>query len=165
METEQVHTTSIRQNVLGPLYKPRRSPALRMTPMIDVIFLLLIFFVLTAKFRTPEQFLPIHLPASDSQIESFNVIDPLQINISATKSGCVARIGNTENILIENITVDTGLAGFASKLVDTLNVQKRTHADPIEITCADEVKWDHLVKIYDSLAAMGLNNITFTMTE
>jgi len=42
---------------------------LRMTPMIDVIFLLLIFFVCTASFQPPEQWLPtlFSLPGSVSE--------------------------------------------------------------------------------------------------
>ena len=35
----------------------------RMTPLIDVVFLLLIFFVCTASFRRPEELLPTNLSA------------------------------------------------------------------------------------------------------
>ena len=36
----------------------------KMTPMIDVIFLLLIFFVCTASFRAAEEVLPAQMPSS-----------------------------------------------------------------------------------------------------
>ena len=47
----------------------RERMQLRMTPMIDVIFLLLIFFVCTASFQPPEQWLPtpFSLPGSVSE--------------------------------------------------------------------------------------------------
>jgi len=43
--------------------------------------------------------------------------------------------------------------------------QKRTADDPIEIRCDDDLKWDHLVKIYNILYGMGAGNITFVINE
>lgn len=40
---------------------------LRMTPLVDVIFLLLIFFVCTAQFRRPEENLPAQVEASATE--------------------------------------------------------------------------------------------------
>ncbi|MCS7238986.1 MAG: biopolymer transporter ExbD [Thermoguttaceae bacterium] len=40
---------------------------LRMTPLVDVIFLLLVFFVCTAQFRPPEENLPAQVQGSHSQ--------------------------------------------------------------------------------------------------
>jgi biopolymer transport protein ExbD len=136
-----------------------------MTAMIDVIFLLLTFFVLTARFRTPEEFLPIHLPTADAAVQKFGIIEPLEIDISADQAGCVVRIGQLETVRIEAGRGAEGLAAFANELTNILSRQKRTTGDPIEIRCAGEIKWDHLVKIYNVLQAMGINDITFRMTE
>jgi biopolymer transport protein ExbD len=38
-----------------------------MTPMVDVAFLLLIFFMCTTQFKPPEE-VPVHLPGSSSEI-------------------------------------------------------------------------------------------------
>lgn len=133
--------------------------------MIDVIFLLLTFFVLTARFRTPEEFLPIHLPTADAAVQRFGVIEPLQIDISADQACCVVRIGQLETVRIEAGRGAEGLVDFANKLTDILSQQKRTADDPIELRCDDYVTWDHLVKIYNVLQAMGINDITFRMTE
>lgn len=46
----------------------RRGPSLDMTAMVDVAFLLLTFFMLTAQFREPEP-IPIVLPSSNTQIK------------------------------------------------------------------------------------------------
>jgi biopolymer transport protein ExbD len=43
-------------------YADRETTSLSMTPMIDVVFLLLIFFVCTADFQPPELVLPSQLP-------------------------------------------------------------------------------------------------------
>jgi biopolymer transport protein ExbD len=51
-------------------HRPKRRVAIRidMTPMVDVAFLLLIFFMVTTVFRTP-QALEINLPPHDVKIE------------------------------------------------------------------------------------------------
>ncbi len=144
-----------------PLRKKRRF-VLLMTPMIDVIFLLLTFFLLTANFRTPEDFLPIRLPDKQTpQIPS--IIEPLSIAIAATQTGFNVEIANIDTVAIENATLDEGLAAFATKLKNTIQSQQRRPNDPVEIYCTDEVTWDHLIKIYNILHAMGIDNITFNL--
>ena len=140
---------------------------LRIAPMIDVIFLLLTFFVLTARFRVPEQFLPINLPSA-AYARQTGVIEPLVINLAADDSQCIANFGAAAQAgesVIRAETIDADLAGFAGDFVEVLRSQKRHVGDPVEIFCSDEVKWDYLVKIYNVLYAMGINDITFAMTE
>jgi len=151
------------QNPTGdfPLRK-RRGFFLQMTPMIDVIFLLLTFFLLTANFRTPEDFLPIRLP--DKQARKIpSIIEPLSIAIAATQIGFEVEIADMGTIAIENEKLQQGLADFANKLKNTILSQQRSPEDPVEICCADEVTWDHLIKIYNILHAMGIDNITFNL--
>ncbi|MCF7956565.1 MAG: biopolymer transporter ExbD [Phycisphaerae bacterium] len=151
------------QNPAGdfPLRK-KRGFVLQMTPMIDVIFLLLTFFLLTANFRTPEDFLPIRLPDKQTrQIPS--IIEPLSISINVTPTGLNVQIADFDNVAVENASLDQGLADFATKLKSTIESQQRRPDDPVEISCADEVTWDHLVKIYNILNAMGIDNITFNL--
>jgi len=151
------------QNPVGdfPLRK-RRGFVLQMTPMIDVIFLLLTFFLLTANFRTPEDFLPIRLPDKQRpQIPS--IIEPLSIAIAATQIGFNVDIAGTETLTIENEKLDQGLADFATRLKNTIQSQQRRPDDPVELVCGDEVTWDHLIKIYHILHAMGIDNITFNV--
>jgi biopolymer transport protein ExbD len=135
-----------------------------MTPMIDVIFLLLTFFVLTARFRTPEQFLAIHLPTAEAAVEKFGLVEPLIISISGAKGGCQVQIGTDKALHIEGAHYAEGLADFANELAEVLSLQKRTAGDPIELQCDDYVRWDDLVKIYNTLQGTGISDITFQMT-
>ncbi len=49
--------------------KPKRIPIkIDMTPMVDIAFLLLVFFMSTTQFRPPEEF-PVRLPSSHSEIK------------------------------------------------------------------------------------------------
>lgn len=165
-EMEPLTGNSIEREVYWRLRRQRRRVVgLRMTPMIDVIFLLLTFFVLTAKFRLPEQFLPIKLPNANASVERFGVIEPLVIHIFETDSGCVVEVGGSGEALIESGSMEEGLGVFVSNFNDILGLEKRRVSDPIEIKCEDMVRWDYLVKIYNILYAMGVTDITFEMTE
>ncbi len=164
MESGQGKFEGIRARVLGGLPRRKRRFGLRMTPMIDVIFLLLTFFVLTAKFRTPEQFLPIHLAAADAAQQHFGPIEPLIISISGAEGGCLVEIGGLASVRVEDERYADGLVDFAGKLREVLSIQKRTASDPIELRCDEYVKWDELVKIYNVLQAAGISDITFQMT-
>ena len=137
----------------------RRKPAigLRMTPMIDVIFLLLTFFVLTAKFREPEQRLPILIGSDDTRAVRQEK-SPVRIDIAADTAGCRVRIEDGRGITVTAAHPAEGLAALAAA------VQQRMQtggAEPVELYCEDAVSWDLVVKIYDVLYTMGAQNITF----
>ena len=166
MEPEKDSQAEAGGQVGGFLHRrKRRKFTLRMTPMIDVIFLLLIFFVLTAKFRIPEQFLGSVLPKDDTAGERAGVIEPLVIYISGTEDGCVVEIGGAAKVMIPDEARDEGLADFANKLTEALAAQKRTADDPMEIECEDDVEWDYVVKIQNILYGMGIDDIAFNIPD
>ena len=148
------------------VFSNRRRPfTLRMAPMIDMVFLLLIFFLVAAKWRPQEDFLPFQLPLAQAQEQSIGKPEPLMIHISATESGCQVQIGQSDAVQIENQTIEANLAVLMEKMKSSLLAQKRFATDPIEIVCAPEVKWEHLAKIYNMFFGAGLTDITFRMTE
>ena len=166
MEPEQDKNAGAGGQLRGFLRRRKqRRHNLRMTPMIDVIFLLLIFFVLTARFRIPEQFLGSILPDNKQNEQRADVIEPLVLYIGGTDTGCEIQIGTVEKVVIQDEARDEGIAAFANKLADVLAAQKRTANDPMEIECDDDVEWDYLVKIYNVLYAMGIEDVTFDIPE
>lgn len=154
------------QTLEGLLGRKRTAGGLLMAPMIDVIFLLLTFFIITAKFREPESFVPVALPSPDSA-ESIRgrMVEPLVLEITGRAGGCLARIGAEEAIDLSEEAPEAGLAAMAFSLNQICRSQGRTSEDPIELICHDEVSWDFVVKIYDVLQAMGASRITFVITE
>ena len=134
--------------------------------MIDVIFLLLAFFVITAKFREPEAFLPVRLPSPNSaKVFRSRIVEPLILEVKGSSGGCIATIGAQEEIPLLQAAPEAGLRALAVGLFRISQSQQRTCEDPIELICHDEVTWDFVVKIYDVLQAMGACNITFVTTE
>lgn len=137
--------------------------ALRMTSMIDVIFLLLIFFLVTAKFRPQEDILPVVLPDVAAASEGMTLVEPLVINLESVDEGMKIGIPGADDLVIGKESFDSDMADFVSSLGEVFVSQNRTKADPVELRCADNLKWQHLAKVYNVLYGMGLTDITFPM--
>ena len=156
----------MRQNISELLSKSRcRSFSLRMAPMIDLIFLLLIFFLVSAKWRPQEDFLPFQLPTAQGQSQGPARPEPLEIYIFAAETGCQVQVGRDHTVQIENENIEANLIALMEKISAYLLEQKRYAEDPIEIICDAQVKWEHLAKIYNLFYGAGLTDITFRMTE
>ena len=129
---------------------------LKMTPMIDVVFLLLVFFVWTSSFELPEFDLPSSLaepPIGSAEatseippIEKFDEIvvrlkwqiDGTQIQLNGQQ---VERIGELSDRLAEIIS---------------LGVQPPVIVDPDE-----QVTMDLAVQVYDAARAAGADRVLF----
>jgi biopolymer transport protein ExbD len=140
---------------------------LRMAPMIDLIFLLLLFFLVAVRWRPKEEFLPLQLPVAAAGISAQTIVkpEPLLFQISPADAGCQVQIGVSHIVDIPAQNPEQGLALLMEKTKQCLLEQKRYAADPVEILCAGDVKWEYLAKIYNVLYGMGLSDITFRMTE
>ncbi|MFC1675612.1 biopolymer transporter ExbD [Planctomycetota bacterium] len=154
-----------RENFRRLFASRRRRFSLRMAPMIDVIFLLLIFFLVAAKWRPKEDFLPLQLASGLTQDPQAGKIEPLTITIEPTQDGCQVQIGLSQSVQIHQEYIEADLAELMETVKETLHEQKRFASDPLEIICHGQVKWDYVEKIYNVFYGIGLNDITFLMTE
>lgn len=166
MKITQKRNSGIQEAVSRRLRTRRPvSFSLRMTPMIDMIFLLLIFFLLTVNFRPMESFLPFQLPAAQAQAGHIEAVEPLVIYIFDTEVGCQVQIGQIAAIQLTARTMQEDLALFAQKTADIMHAQRRTTEDPIEIVCTGDIEWQYVAKICNVLFGMGIKDITFRMTD
>ncbi len=127
----------------------------KMTPMIDVIFLLLIFFVCTASFRAPEEVLPtrLSLPGADRS--------ELQIE---------AEMIDLEEIVVEVLWRD-GRARWQinrrdyDQLADVravLEAVKNVQIDlPVILDVEPAVPMEDVIDVYDLCRQVGLEKIQF----
>lgn len=102
--------------------KRRVGIAIDMTPMVDIAFLLLIFYMTTTQFKPPEK-QQVTLPASASQYQV-----PLSDIINVT-------VNKTDQIFLEYITnlaikKDTTIDGAPHKAGDTTIVRQYIDVDP-----------------------------------
>ncbi|MFQ5454110.1 MAG: ExbD/TolR family protein, partial [Candidatus Zixiibacteriota bacterium] len=86
--------------------KRRVSIRIDMTPMVDIAFLLLIFYMATTQFKPPEA-RAVDLPASHSQIELPNK-DIINITVTKYDSIYVDYVENRE-IEIEGVMITTSV--------------------------------------------------------
>jgi|FrelakmetLWP11LW_1041352.scaffolds.fasta_scaffold11277_2 biopolymer transport protein ExbD len=137
---------------------------LRMTAMIDMIFLLLTFFVLTAKFQKPDSQLPVVMPKPATQTTGLQPTGPMQVRIMAIESGCEVVFGDEKKTTLLKENLDVGLADISNRF---LAVAQRydVPAQGIELHCDNRVPWDYVVKIYDIFYRMGAMKITFVTQE
>ena len=116
---------------------------LEITPLVDVIFLLLIFFVLSTQFIDLKS-MSIDLPSIDKKTMSNLPENRVKIDIS--KEG---------DVLINNIILDT----FSLK---SLNKELRSISPEIKtaiISADSDTKYQYLVTIMESLNRNGFKNI------
>ena len=135
----------------------------RIVPLIDVVFLLLVFFLLTANFRPREGFLPAELPRQITRAVQMEM-EPLAVYISSDVHGnCHVQIGAADSLLIENTAGGQGFSAVTERIGLILAQQHRTEEDPVKLVPDQETSWQHVVSIYDSLWRANLRNIIFSI--
>ena len=137
---------------------------LRMVPMIDVVFLLLVFFLLAANFRSREGFLPAELPRQVVRNVSME-LEPLTLALESQADGsCVVRIGDEPSFRVLAGEAG-GFAQLTDRLAEVLGRQGRTADDPVKLMPSRFTRWDDVVKAYDAIWRLDLRNIIFAMAE
>lgn len=126
-------------------FKKKKSPEinLEITPLVDVIFLLLIFFVLSTQFIDLKS-MSIDLPSIDKK--TMSNLPENRVKIEISKEG---------DVLINNIILDT----FSLK---SLNKELRSISPDIKtaiISADSDTKYQYLVTIMESLNRNGFKNI------
>lgn len=147
LTAKKINLRNSKSSVLGPF---------RMTSMVDIIFLLLIFFLLTANFRPLEDYLPINTPAK-SQKSNFGKVEPLIISVKENQDRLIVSI-DQKNLEIKQGSRISELKIFINSI---LKNQERTNNDPVEIACSKNLSWQNLVNIYNCLFDIGITDISF----
>ena len=125
-----------------------------MTPMIDVVFLLLIFFVCTASFEPPEEVLPSSLLASGSQpadVEPLDEIDLEQVIIKISIDDVGVR-------WIVNERPVESLAALRTLLEAIASIDPTT---PVILDVDGRTPLAHAIDVYDLCRVTGFSKIQF----
>lgn len=140
-----------------PVHEPRDLDLGAMTPMIDIVFLLLIFFVVTASAQIRELLLPTELSASGAV--DVDVLppesEPLTIDVWL-KLSVAEETGRT--------VVD--MNGTLYRDLDELKAQLRTLAElgpenPIILDIQPDVPLGDIVDVYDTCQSAGFESVSF----
>jgi len=120
----------------------QRSLSVEITPLIDIVFLLVIFFVVTSKIET-NQYLTLDLPQSESF--SSSLVNNSQ-NIILLESG-VFVVNNQEFTMAD---IDKLLAGVAATF---------SREEVIVLSIEKKVFHEWIISLMDGLQALGFQNI------
>ncbi len=70
------------------IQKGRALDALNLTPLIDVVFLLLIFFLVATRFAQEDRELPVQLPAASSAMPM--TMEPQELVVNIDQNGSIS---------------------------------------------------------------------------
>ncbi|MEK6797473.1 MAG: biopolymer transporter ExbD [Planctomycetota bacterium] len=128
----------------------------RFAPMIDLSFLLLIFFMTTTRFAQPEGLLSSRMQARASSGVALP-FSPIVIRLTAT--------GPADADVALAVDRFEGAPQALPKLPDFLrSIQTQPGFDrdtPVVLVGADEVRWDHVVGAWNAALRAGFKSIAF----
>lgn len=133
---------------------PRRATAteasINMTPMIDVVFQLIIFFLVTSHFARQEAHLPLPLPAADSAALPKEDDKP-RLVINVTADGTLLFSGRS----LTPPDLQTRLSERIAELGKDVEVRIRAdrsvpyrHIEPVLLACARAGIWNVNYAVY-----------------
>ncbi|MCC6355534.1 MAG: biopolymer transporter ExbD [Verrucomicrobiae bacterium] len=131
----------------------------QMAPMIDCVFLMMIYFLLTTELTRSEADLGIQLPGLVKQFQVVKMPDEQIIEI--TGAGLV---------ILNGRTFDPPASRAMPQLVGTLvrfrqaSQMANTRA-LITVQCADEAPHQRVMDVLNACAAAGITGVTFGMGE
>ncbi len=142
-----------------------RRPArlsLNLTAMIDVVFLLLIYFMVATEFKLGEEIYRLDLPRRSLQADPFELPrDPLRIAVASTGSGA--------GYLIRVEEAAAQLANFQELFVFLARNQRSAAAvgglfdpdHPIIIEPGAATRWEHAVEAFNAAVRARYTNVKF----
>jgi biopolymer transport protein ExbD len=134
-----------------PSYRGTSRVAINLTPMIDVTFLLIIFFLVSSHLAKQENFLPLDLPSATSGIGDFSSRPTLTIQ--------VPREGTYQ---IGGVNMD--LSQLRSAILSRAEVEGD---QPIRIRIRTDqtVPYAAIAKLLKTIALTGNSDVAFSVLE
>lgn len=126
------------------------EPAVDMSSLIDVSFLLLIFFLVTSTLEPRESDLSMELPTDSGKASNIQ-IDPLKIRL--TQAG---EITIADQVMADDNAMEAELDRY-KQLTDATNKK------PLVIVSADdEAKQQRFIDLMNALARVGITTVTLS---
>ena len=138
-------------------FKDNVKAEVDMTPMIDCVFLLLVFFMVSTTFNKQEADISFALPGTAEQSDAVEIPDEQIIQI--TEAG---------NVFLNDLEYDKPTDPDMPELVKTLILFRQTaeaNKVPAMITIApeDDVKQQRVVDVLNACTAAKIANVTFAV--
>jgi biopolymer transport protein ExbD len=118
---------------------------MQLAPMIDIVFLLLIFFIVTWQFSRSETELNVAVPTAEEGSE-----------LNRPKGEIIINVLPDGTIRVEGATVD--LPRLRDKLAE---IAKQFENQPVRIRGDGKVEYQRIVEVIDTCQKAGIWNISF----
>lgn len=140
--------------------------ALAMTPMIDVVFQLLVYFLVATDFAMNEEIYRVDLPAGGGTVESGDPFEldrePVRILVTTTGPGF-------SDYRLEIVGVDDPIASLdrlvgvlRARLIDPGTGRGAFTADhPVVLEPSPATTWEHAVDVFNAAVRAGCTNVIF----
>lgn len=134
----------------SPQLLAQGTATINMTPMIDVVFLLIIFFLVSSHLAKQENSVQLDLPEALSGLDEEAETDTVVINVLVDGSWQMGGVDLTEQAL------PSALARRLSTAVEPLRLRIRTD---------QSVTYEHLEPILRIATAAGIGDVVFSVYE
>jgi biopolymer transport protein ExbD len=125
--------------------KRREQISPDLTPLIDVVFILLIFFIVSSVFKKEELALALDLPASSAkELE----VQTKQVSIEVSD---------------KSLAYSGEVVSFEKLDIKLSNVEKKDK--PVIVRIDKDVKYERVVKVLDMLQKYSLTNLALVTSE
>lgn len=132
--------------------------SLNLTPMIDMVFLLLFFFLVVSRFGAREGLLPTQIPARSAAVAAEVPRTPLRVRLTAEAGNPLACRATIDRFNEAPIPMSE-LAGALRRIRD-LDVGFDSDV-PVHLVAGDDIAWDHVVNAYNAAYAAEFKRIYF----
>jgi biopolymer transport protein ExbD len=121
------------------------SPVEYLVPLMDVLFILIIFFVVTFSMSRMETEVEVSVPASESTETSLQDVGQIVINVRGDGTLVVQQIEVTESVLLQ-------------KLQNIASINKK---QAIVIRGDVKASYEYIFKVLDNCRKAGLYHVSF----
>jgi len=145
------------------IYHSNKSqrPDIMMTPMIDVVFLLLVFFLATASFDRVEQILPSGVSEAPQAVSgtAATQTEPLPVKEVDEIVVRLENNGNGQLRLVLNDSPQTDLRQLVAQLSQIIKIRNDV---PVIIDPANDLPTNEVIAVYDAVRAVGFTSLFLT---
>ena len=140
----------------------------QLTPMLDVVFILLIFFVVTQKFILNEQDLAVEVPtAAGNEAESARAIEEILLNarevLADEPDAKLKSVDSEKGRKVGDLVITiNGQEYSVEELSVPLRNQVVNQPDlPVCIRADKDMTWEKVVRVVEACTSAGVYNIRF----
>lgn len=138
--------------------KSEDEAGVNLSPLIDCVFLLLIFFLVTTMFKKFEHQIPIRMPDITSSLSEDSVEDVFQVGMSATGTLHLQSAVGSRGVLLFQKAMPLG-----NILEHLASIRKRD--DPLRLVVEKQTRFQDVINTLDQFQHAGYQDVDLRVTN